>query len=260
MSVILYHGRASTCSKKVRLSLYEKGIAFESRLLDLQKFEQHRPDYLTINPKGVVPTLVHDGRAIVESSIIIQYVDEAFAGPALSPADPAARAEMRLWLRFSDYVAYHAVYAPTWQYMRHRAEAALGEDALGDTLANIPTAERRERWAQMAKGGYSDGDLAEAVAKMEKCLDALQDRLSAVPWLAGEAFGLADIAVLPFADRIRNLRPELLADARRSSIAAWLDRASARPSSSGRSSSPRTLVRWSCPTSRISCFPTIPEY
>ena len=58
----LYHGLASTCSKKVRMCLYEKGLEFESHLLNLQKFEQHNPAYLKLNPNGVVPTLVHDGR------------------------------------------------------------------------------------------------------------------------------------------------------------------------------------------------------
>jgi glutathione S-transferase len=59
--VELYHGLPSTCSKKVRLVLYEKGIPFKSHLMDLRKFEQHAPDYLKLNPDGVVPTLVHDG-------------------------------------------------------------------------------------------------------------------------------------------------------------------------------------------------------
>ncbi len=64
--LVLYHGMASTCSKKVRLALYEKNIAFESHLLDLQKFEQHTPDYLALNPNGVVPTLVYRGRPVIE--------------------------------------------------------------------------------------------------------------------------------------------------------------------------------------------------
>ena len=228
--VILYHGRASTCSKKVRLSLYEKGVPFESRLLDLQKFEQHQPDYLLINPKGVVPTLVHDGQSIVESSNIIEYVDEAFDGPALGPVDPAARAAMRLWLRFSDDVAYAAVYAPTWQYMRHRAEANLTDSTVAETLANVPTAERRERWARIAEGGYSETELAQAFHKMDECLDTLQAQLARTAWLAGDRFSLADVAVLPFADRIRNLRPELLEGETRMAIVDWLDRASERPS------------------------------
>jgi len=78
MALELYHGLASTCSKKVRLCLYEKDLRFTSHLLDLQKFEQHRPEYLALNPKGVVPTLVHDGKAVTESSQIIVYLDEHF--------------------------------------------------------------------------------------------------------------------------------------------------------------------------------------
>ena len=144
--VMLYHGMASTCSKKVRLCLYEKGIAFESHLLDLQKFEQHRPDYLALNPNGVVPTLVHRDRPIIESSVIIEYLDDAFPEAPLKPADPYARAQMRLWLKYSDEVAYKAVYAPTWQFLRKRVEAGLSEEARRATLAAIPTAERRERW------------------------------------------------------------------------------------------------------------------
>lgn len=228
--IILYHGLASTCSKKVRIGLYEKGAAFESRLLDLQKFEQHDPQYLAINPKGVVPTLVHRGRSIVESSIIIEYIDDAIAGPPLAPADPAERASMRLWLRFSDEVAYQAVYIPTWQYMRHRASRALSAEALSDTLARVPTDERRSRWARMAKGGFSDAEVAAAVQKMEECLDKLQAQLSRTPWLNGDTFSLADIALLPFAERIRNLRPDLLDGGHRSAIVDWLARARLRPS------------------------------
>ena len=229
-AVKLYHGLASTCSKKVRLSLYEKGVPFESRLLDLQKFEQHRPEYLAINPKGVVPTLVHEGNAIIESSNIIEYVDEAFAGPALSPESPAERSAMRLWLRFSDEEAYPAVAPPTWQYMRQRAAEKLSEEAVADTLANVPTTERRERWARMAKGGYSDAELAEAFRKMEDCLDKLGSQLARTTWLIGDCFSLADIAMLPFVVRIRNLRPELLEGSGREPVAEWLERASERPS------------------------------
>ncbi|MDF7776462.1 glutathione S-transferase family protein [Sphingomonas sp. AOB5] len=223
-SVTLYHGMASTCSKKVRLSLYEKGVAFESRLLDLQKFEQHDPAYLAINPNGVVPALVHDGRSVIESSIIAEYVDEAFEGPTLSPADPVARARMRLWLRFSDEAAYPAIAAPTWQYMRHRAAKALEDQAI---LARVPTAERRERWNKMAKGGYSDEEIEAAVVRMGACLDKLEAQLAETEWLAGDAFSLADIAVLPFAVRIRNLKPELMT---RPAVNRWLERAAERPS------------------------------
>src|SRR5512146_3008985 len=98
----LDHGLPSTCSKKVRLVLYEKGIPFRSHLMDLRKFEQHRPEYLRLNPNGVVLTLVHYGQAIVESSVIMEYLDDTFPQVPLRPKDPLGRAAVRQWLRFSD--------------------------------------------------------------------------------------------------------------------------------------------------------------
>ena len=76
----LYHGRASVCSVKARLALAEKGVAFDSRLLTLRG-DQFDPDYMKLNPNAVVPTLVHDGNVVIESTVIMHYVDEAFPGP-----------------------------------------------------------------------------------------------------------------------------------------------------------------------------------
>ena len=101
----LYHGLPSTCSKKVRLVLYEKQLPFKSHLMDLRKFEQHAPEYLKLNANGVVPTLVHDGHVIIESSIIMEYLDDAFPQPPLRPRDPYGQYRMRLWLKYSDDVA-----------------------------------------------------------------------------------------------------------------------------------------------------------
>ena len=66
----LYHGDSSVCAAKVRLVLARKGIPFTSHLLDLSKGEQHAPAYLALNPHGVVPTLVHDGAVVLESTLI----------------------------------------------------------------------------------------------------------------------------------------------------------------------------------------------
>src|ERR1700691_1424159 len=93
----LYQGSTSVCSVKVRLALVEKGLTFEGEVLDLQRGDQHRPDYAKLNPNEVVPTLVHDGKAIIESTLIIEYLDEAFPEPRLIPADPSLRTRMRLW-------------------------------------------------------------------------------------------------------------------------------------------------------------------
>ena len=76
----LYHGRTSVCSLKVRLALAEKGVGdFESRLLTLRG-DQYDPAYMKLNPNGVVPTLVHDDKVVIESTVIMHYVDECFPG------------------------------------------------------------------------------------------------------------------------------------------------------------------------------------
>ena len=56
----LYQGGTSVCSVKVRLVLVEKGLGFDGETLDLQRGDQHRPDYAKLNPNEVVPTLIHD--------------------------------------------------------------------------------------------------------------------------------------------------------------------------------------------------------
>jgi glutathione S-transferase len=227
--LVLYHGMASTCSKKVRLALFEKGLTFESRLLDLQKFEQHAPEYLALNPNGVVPTLVHDGEPIIESTVIIEYIDDAFPTVPLRPRDPLASARMRLWTKYSDDVAYKAVYAPTWQILSKRASASFTEDKLKDVLARIPTKERRDRWEAVAKEGFTEAELGDAYDKMRQCLDRIESTLAEGPWLAGEAYSLADIAMIPFIDRIRNLRPEYMPPDAYPRLSAWEGALRARP-------------------------------
>jgi glutathione S-transferase len=229
-TLVLYHGLASTCSKKVRMCLYEKRLTFQSRLLDLQKFEQHSPSYLKLNPNGVVPTIVHNGSPIIESSVIIDYVDYAFPQHPLTPAGALDRAKMRLWMKYSDDVAYKAVYAPTWHHLRHRAAKGLSAEQLEDTLSAVPSAERRQRWAKMAEGGYSDEELKQAYDQMWECLKQANADLLTSAWLAGSSFSLADISMLPFVDRISNLRPEFLEGPELAPLIDWVGRCRQRES------------------------------
>ena len=97
----LYHGRTSVCSVKARLALAEKGVDFASRLMTLRG-DQFEPGYLKLNPNAVVPTLVHDGNVIIESTVVMHYADEAFPGPSLTPADPVARTQMRMFEKLMD--------------------------------------------------------------------------------------------------------------------------------------------------------------
>ena len=81
--LILYDFGNSVCCQKVRITLVEKGLAWKARHVDLFKTEQYDPEYLKLNPKGVVPTLVHNGTAIIESTLICEYIDDTFPDPPL---------------------------------------------------------------------------------------------------------------------------------------------------------------------------------
>lgn len=212
------------------MCLAEKGLEYKSHLLQLQKFEQHDPEYLKLNPKGVVPTLVHDGRPVTESSIIIEYIDDAFPEPPLRPADPMARAAMRHWLKWSDDTAYGAVYIPTWDKLSRPAVEKLSDAELDAMLARIPTVERRERWRTVARGGFDEAEFADAYGKMESTFRRMEDVLGGGDWLAGNEFSLADIAIIPFIDRMLDLRSDLAGAERYPAVHGWLARIKARPS------------------------------
>ena len=112
----LYNFSQSTCSQKVRICLAEKKLDWLDRRL-LSKERHHiSQEYLKLNPNGVVPTLVHDGVPIIESSVILQYLDDAFPEPPLAPRDPKTAARMRAWLAFFDQVPTPAVRYPSFQY------------------------------------------------------------------------------------------------------------------------------------------------
>ena len=226
----LYHGLASTCSKKVRMCLAEKGLEWESHLLQLQKFEQFDPDYLKLNPNGVVPTLVHNGRVVTESTVIIEYLDDAFPEVPLKPIDPFPRAQMRMWEKWSDDVGYAAVYIPTWDKLSRPVAEKLDDEELEKVLERVPTAERRARWRLVARGSFSEEEFASAYEKMERTFARMEATLAEGPWLAGDGFSLGDIAMIPFIDRMLDLRADLVGFERYPVVYDWYKRVQERPS------------------------------
>jgi|APSaa5957512535_1039671.scaffolds.fasta_scaffold94906_1 ganglioside-induced differentiation-associated protein 1 len=226
----LYHGLASTCSKKVRMCLAEKGLEWESRLLNLQKFEQHDPDYLKLNPKGVVPTLVHDGEPICESTHIIDYLEANFPQPSLSPTDASCLARMKGWEKWSDEVGYAAVYVPTWDKLSRPVAQKLTDEELETVLGRVPTEERRARWQQVARGGFSNAELDGAYDKMRLTFERMEKDLTEGPYLAGDSFSLGDIAMAPFVERMADLRPDLADAAKYPALHDWLTRLAERSS------------------------------
>jgi glutathione S-transferase len=128
----LYDFGNSVCCQKVRITLVEKGLEWKAIRVDLFKSEQYDPKYLKMNPKGVVPTLVHNGTPVIESTLICEYIDDTFPDPPLIPKDPAERAQMRLWSKFVDEGLFDGVTELSFSAMfRERMRA------MTPTLADI---------------------------------------------------------------------------------------------------------------------------
>ncbi len=129
MTFTLYNAPQSTCSQRVRFVLNAKGLQFEEKKLDLLAGDQLKPDYLMLNPNGVVPTLDHDGNIVIDSSVIIEYLDEIAPEPAsFTPRAPVGRAKMRALMRFIDEMPAAAVRVPTFNLAFLPRFAAMSEE------------------------------------------------------------------------------------------------------------------------------------
>ncbi len=228
MSLVLYHGPRSSASRRVRLFLEEKGLTWEGHEVDLTTRQQHSPEYLAINPLGVIPTLIHDGRPLHESGTICEYLDAVFPDPPLRPADPYDLALMRNWVRHVDGLITNLIKF-NWRHSIAKQAAKLSDEALEEVMAKIPSAERREAWLRAARTPYTEEELGEARAVLVAMLDQMEGMISD-GWLIGGAYSLADIAVAPFVRRIdEEIAPDEMAASRRPNVAAWWDAIRARP-------------------------------
>lgn len=227
----LHHNGLSSCSQKVRLVLAEKDLAFTSRDVNLVAGEQHAPDYVKLNPNHVVPTLIHDGRTLIESSLINEYLDEVFPDPPLSPADPAARHAMRLWVKQIDEKVHPAAGVITYAIGARPAALSQPAEVREANVAAIPDAARRAARRSVLEHGVAAPEFAGALGAFLDLIDAMDAKLSPGGWLSGDRFGLADAAALPYVLRLEHLAmTPLLSNAARPRVADWLARVKARPS------------------------------
>jgi glutathione S-transferase len=224
----LYHAWASTCSQKVRLALAEKELAYEGIVLALRRFEQLSPEFLKLNPAGLVPVLVHDGFVLRESTIINDYLDEAFPEIPLRPADAKGRARVALWNRFVDDVPTMAIKKPSYQKNLRPALQTLSDAELEDVVRRMPNPEHARRWRAAAREGIPEAELAAAHADLRRMLDLMQETLVSHPWLAGDTYSLADINIAPFVHRLASF-PEYDLDRDWPAVADWYARLRARP-------------------------------
>jgi glutathione S-transferase len=201
MALDFYYGSGSSYAWKVWLVLEHKQIPYDFKLLSFDKEETRAPAFLAINPRGKVPTIVHDGFALWESNAVLEYLEERFPEKPLLPKDIRARATVRrLMCEADNYLS-----------------TALNE------LFNATL---------FAPGGKHDaGRIAAAQDEMVAEL-ARWDALLAGDYLTG-ALSLADFAAFPQArlvQRVDERQPKNGIGARMPArVAAWIKRIEALP-------------------------------
>jgi glutathione S-transferase len=227
---VLHHAWKSSASRRVRLCLAEKRLKFESRIVDLAKMEHHAPEYLALNPNGVIPLLVlPDGRSLYESSTVCEYLDEAYPDPPLRPADPYKRAEMRNWVRHVDERIGNLIVF-NWKHSIQKMASQWSDDELKERLAKIPSKDRQEAWLRAARRPYTKEEEDEARRKLVLLLDKMEASLTQGAWLVGDSYSLADIGVVPFVKRIdEEIAPDEVSANKHPRVLAWWQAVQARP-------------------------------
>ncbi len=196
----------STCSQRVRFVLNAKNIPFTEVKLDLLAGDQVKPDYLALNPNGVVPTLDHDGAIVIDSSVIIEYLDEVAPTPQnFTPHDPVLRAKMRALMRFIDEMPAAAVRVPTFNLAFLPHFAAMSEEAFVAFTQSKPL--RKEFMQAMGRTGFPQKDLDAALARLRCTYERMDTEIAhgGGPWLLGRDLSLADISVMPAIVRMADL-------------------------------------------------------
>ena len=227
----IYHSGSSVCSQKVRLALAEKGLAWESMDIDMTRGEQFAPDYLALNPEGVVPTLVdEDGFVVRESSVIIDYLDQLSSDNLLMPSDKIAQTTTRLWLirTIEIHAAINALTFATIirEQVKNRMTPEQIEKWLEGNLNPQITAKRRDLMENGAKSVFVDGALHTVTGMLRDMNIALEKG----PWLTGARYALADTALLAYVDRLERLGMAGLWRDRYPKVSTWLHASQARPS------------------------------
>jgi glutathione S-transferase len=227
--MILHHGWRSSASRRVRLCLEEKGLSYQGHVVDMAKMEHHSPDYLKINPLGVIPTLIHDGRPLHESGTICEYLDESFPSPPLRPGTPYARAEMRNWIRHIDALIGNLIIF-NWRHHLQKTAEQWSDEELAEKLKQIPSKERQEAWLRVARRPYTEEERDAARAKLVQLLDKMEAALAPTGWLVGQAYSIADIAAVPFVKRIdEEIAPDQLSENNHPRVGEWWAKIQARP-------------------------------
>jgi len=198
--IILYDAANVPSPRRVRICLFEKGLNFTIRWLNLGLMDQKSPDYLKLNPTGMVPALVHGKRVIYESNVINEYLEATFPQPCLAPNDAYGQAQMRMWFAFENDWGkpFRDIVYETMAKDRARSTGFSAKEIKAEIAKRTPNAVYGRIAAKLIESPRNEEVVAEKLDLLFEKMEQMNDRLSdGRKWLCGDAFSLADIALVP---------------------------------------------------------------
>ncbi|HEY5305254.1 MAG TPA: glutathione S-transferase family protein [Pseudolabrys sp.] len=227
MTFKLYNAPQSTCSQRVRFVFNGKKIPFDEVRLNLLEGDQLKPEYLKLNPNGVVPTLDHDGDIVIDSTVITEYLDEVAPQASFTPESPVERAHMRALMHFIDEMPAAAVRVPTFNLAFLPSYQKMSREAFVAMAESKPL--RREFMTAMGQTGFPQAEMDAALARLRRTYERMDAQIanSGGPWLLGKKISLADVAVMPALVRMHDLNLPGWHDLPR--IVTWFDNIRAHP-------------------------------
>jgi glutathione S-transferase len=230
VSLKYYHAEPVANALKSMIPLIEKGLPYQSVYVDLHKFEQHSDWFVKINPEGQVPVLDHDGVIITHTTVINEYLEDAFPDTVASrPRDPVGAARMRYWNKFVDEHVMNYVSMHGWHRMIGIIARNIDSGEFDRLMERIPLPDQRKKW-RTARSGFSEADLANATEKILYAVDKVENQLGRTAWLAGDAYTLADINLYSHCGMmVERMFPELEIAKRCPRLVAWREKMTARP-------------------------------
>lgn len=228
----LYYYENSICAERVLMTLAEKEMTdWVHHHLDLFKGEQFSADYLQINPKGVVPTLVHDGQVIRESAIICDYIDNLSVKKPLKPDSDVGTAHMREWVKDGDDYIFEAVGSLSFASVFRARMLEMSPERRKEHWRKQKVLDRTLRQISCVELGLDSPYVTRAITSWERTWQCIEEALSdGRPWLIGEQFTLADLCYAPFIARIAGLQLLEIWLAKRPLSSAWWNRLNQRSS------------------------------
>jgi glutathione S-transferase len=219
----------SICSNRVIMTLVEKGIDdWVPHRMSLVNRDQFSPEYLKLNPKAQVPSLVHDGKVVRESSIICSYIDDLQPEPSLKPAGPVERAHMQEWIKESDESGYQAAASINF-VTKFRLE--VPREIMEERWKHVTDIDRLHRQQSCVCEGLESAYVLRAVGSFERLFARTESVLSdGRPWIMGDQYTLVETVHSPLIKVLEMLRLLHLWLEGRPNTQAWWDRVTQRES------------------------------